>query len=134
MPFSWPLVFIPGSAENEAFVRSTNRLFHELTGDTGLVHTEVDSPHIEPVGVAGKKPDEIDEIARGKGLIPKGPDPKTGRGAYIDPKTGEQRILIHPDGPTGGHIHVNDSDGNRLDITGKHVPVESPEAHLPIGR
>jgi hypothetical protein len=54
-----------------------------------------------------------------------------GKGAYIDPVTGQQRILIHPEPGGGGHIHVNDPSGQRLDINGNPVPPESPEAHLP---
>ena len=42
------------------------------------------SPHINPKDIAGKKPSEIDKIARNHGLISKGPDPMTGKGAYID--------------------------------------------------
>jgi hypothetical protein len=66
-------------------------------------------------------------------LIPKGPDPQGGQGAYIDPVTGEQRILIHPVDPTSGpHAHVNDPSGQRLDINGNVVPPDSPAAHLPL--
>jgi hypothetical protein len=56
----------------------------------------------------------------------------TGEGAYIDPVTGEQRILIHPNVETP-HVHVNDPTGARLDIDGNVVPPESPDAHLPLG-
>jgi hypothetical protein len=87
------------------------------------------SPTIDPKDVGGKTPAEIDKLAGELGLQPKGPDPKGGRGAYVDPVTGEQRILVH-----GDHTHVNDSAGNRLDINGNRVPSESPAAHLPIGR
>jgi RHS repeat-associated protein len=86
------------------------------------------SPTIDPKDVGGKTPDEIDKLAGELGLQPKGPDPKGGRGAYVDPVTGEQRILVH-----GDHTHVNDPSGNRLDINGNKVPAESPAAHLPIG-
>ena len=65
--------------------------------------------------------EEIEKIAKEKGLIPKGPDPKAGKGSYIDPVTGEQRILIHDD-----HGHVNDSEGNR-------IPGEEDDPHIPIG-
>jgi hypothetical protein len=68
----------------------------------------------------------------GAGLTPKGPDPQSGKGSYVDPVTGEQRILVHPDGAGGGHAHVNNPEGERLDINGQVVPPESPEAHLPI--
>jgi len=92
------------------------------------------SPDINPSDISGKTPDEIDEIARDKGLEPKGPDPKGGKGAYTDPATGKQRILVHPDADCGPHCHVNDPEGNRLGPDGEIVPPESPEAHLPLGR
>ena len=56
-------------------------------------------------------------------------------GSYNDPITGEQRILVHPTPKTGGaHCHVNDSDGNRVDINGNPVDSDSPAAHLPLGQ
>ncbi|MCI0613364.1 hypothetical protein L0244_10265, partial [bacterium] len=91
------------------------------------------SPDIDPKEVAGKTPDEIDALARSKGLIPKGPDPKAGSGAYVDPATGQQRVLIHPNDPKSGpHAHVNNPAGERLDINKNVVPNESPAAHLPL--
>jgi hypothetical protein len=89
------------------------------------------SPTIDPADVAGKTPQEIDQLAKDNGLIPKGPDPANGRGAYVDPATGEQRILVHPNDPCP-HCHVNDPSGGRLDINGNLVPPESPGAHLPL--
>jgi RHS repeat-associated protein len=90
------------------------------------------APAINPSEVAGKTPAEIDALAKEKGLIPKGPDPMNGQGAYVDPVTGEQRILSHPKAEPP-HAHVNDPSGGRLDINGNHVQPESPDAHLPIG-
>ncbi|MFZ6658118.1 RHS repeat-associated core domain-containing protein, partial [Undibacterium sp. TJN19] len=92
------------------------------------------SPHIDPQEVGGKTPDEIEGVAGDKGLQPKGPDPKGGRGSYVDPVTGEQRILIHPGADCGPHCHVNNPQGERLDINGNVVAPESPEAHLPLGK
>ena len=89
------------------------------------------SPEINPSDVTGKTPAEIDRLARGRGLIPRGPDPLNGRGAYVDPVTGKQRVLIHPD---EGHAHVNNSAGERLGPNGDVVAPESPEAHLPLGK
>ena len=89
------------------------------------------SPHIDPKDIAGKKPSEIDKVATGAGLTPKGPNPMAGKGAYTAPVTGKQRVLVHPE-PNCPHCHVNDAAGNRLDIDGKVVPNESPEAHLPL--
>lgn len=93
--------------------------------DEGAI--EANSPEIKPSDVAGKTPGEIDQLATGAGLKPKGPDPQNGKGAYVDPVTGEQRVLVH-----GDHAHVNDAAGNRLDIKGNVVPSNSPAAHLPI--
>src|SRR5690606_6846417 len=90
------------------------------------------SPDIDPRDVAGRTPSEIDGVARDAGLTPKGPDPMGGRGAYVDPVTGNQRVLIHPDASCGPHCHVNNPAGERLDINGQVVPLESPEAHLPL--
>lgn len=94
---------------------------------------EAVSPIINPANIAGKTPAEIDAAANEAGLIPKGPDPMNGQGAYVDPVTGEQRILSHPDADIP-HAHVNDATGQRLDINGNPVPAESPAAHLPIGQ
>jgi RHS repeat-associated protein len=92
-----------------------------------------ESPTIDPKDVGGKSAADIEKFAGEKGLEAKG-DPKSGRGSFIDPVTGEQRILIHPDGKGGGHTHVNDASGQRLDINGKPVSPESPAAHLPLGQ
>jgi len=92
---------------------------------------EPTSPQINPQDLAGKTPAEIDQAARAAGLIPKGPSPQTGQGSYVDPVTGEQRVLIHPD---DSHMHVNNPAGERLDINGQVVPPESPAAHLPLGQ
>jgi len=89
------------------------------------------SAHIDPGDIANRTPQQIDDLANDAGLIPRGPDPQAGRGAYIDPVTGEQRILCHP-GACPPHAHVNDPAGNRLDISGNIVSPESPAAHLPL--
>ena len=54
--------------------------------------------HIDPAEIAGKTPEEIHDKALDLGLEPKGPDPMNGRGSYVDPETGTQRILSHPGG------------------------------------
>ena len=89
------------------------------------------SPKINPKDVADKTPAQIDKLAKDKGLIPKGPNPQEGKGAYVDPATGKQRVLCHTN-CSNPHGHVNNSQGQRLDINGKVVPPESPAAHLPI--
>ena len=51
--------------------------------------------HIGPSEVAGKTPAQIDARARQLGLQPRGPDPASGRGAYVDPRqasSGSSRI------------------------------------------
>jgi RHS repeat-associated protein len=86
---------------------------------------------ISPNEVAGQTPSQIDANARALGLTPKGPDPSQGRGAYVDPETGVQRILSHPNADPP-HGHVNNPSGERIDINGNVVPPESQAAHLPI--
>ena len=58
-----------------------------------------------------------------------GPDPKNGKGSYIDPVTGHQRLLIHPN---DREFHVNNPLGERVDINGDIVDPKSPLAHLPL--
>ncbi|MEN5160724.1 RHS repeat domain-containing protein, partial [Achromobacter spanius] len=89
------------------------------------------SPIIDPADVAGKTPLEINQFSRSVGLIQKGPDPIVGQGAYVDPITGKQRVLIHTNA-LPCHCHVNNSAGERLNALGKVVAPESLEAHLPI--
>jgi hypothetical protein len=89
------------------------------------------SPEIDPGEIMGKTPDEIETISLGKGLVPKGPDPKTGRGAYNDRVTGQQRVLVHPNTDCP-HCHVNNAQGQRLHSKGRVVPPESPNAYLPL--
>jgi hypothetical protein len=78
----------------------------------------------------GRTPQQIDRAARDAGLIPMGPDPMNGKGAHVDPVTGVQRILIHPDDK---EYHVNNPSGERLDINGNVVDAKSLFAHLPLG-
>jgi hypothetical protein len=89
------------------------------------------SPQINPADVANKTPGQIDQFAQNQGLIPKGPSPQSGKGAYVDPVTGKQRVLCHTN-CSNPHAHVNNAQGERLDINGNVVPPESPDAHLPI--
>jgi hypothetical protein len=91
----------------------------------------VRSPRLEPRQLLGKTAEELDAYATAIGLIPCGPDPVTGYGSYIDPVTGEQRLLIHPE---QGHFHVNTAAGERLDANGQVVAPEARDAHLPLGK
>ena len=45
----------------------------------------------------GKTPQQLDEMFRAKGFEPKGPDPISGRGSYINPQTG-RKYYIDPGG------------------------------------
>ena len=100
------------------------RLLAERAGPTG---------HISPTEVMGRTPSQIDARAGELGLSPRGPNPAQGRGAYIDPQTGQQRILSHPNAQPP-HAHVNSPTGQRVGPSGSTVPRSSPEAHLPIKR
>ena len=106
----------------DAIGQAVGRIFNQ--SDSG---GEVKSPEIKPSDVAGKTAGEIGKLATDAGLTPKGPDPVGGKGSFVDPKTGEQRVLVH-----GNHAHVNDAAGNRLDVNGNKVPANSPAAHLPV--
>lgn len=117
-----------GSGASVAGYAPGNAVFNSGNGDGA---NQPSSPQINPSDVAGKTAQDIAQQATDQGLIPKGPDPMSGRGAYVDPVTGQQRILIHPD-ENCPHCHVNDSSGARLDINGNRVPSESPDAHLPL--
>lgn len=113
--------------------RSTQSEFSNTgqTVDVGIPE-DVKSPNIDSKDVAGKSPEEIDKLACQKSLTPKGSNPMNGKGSYTDPVTGQQRVLIHPESNSGPHSHVNNSSGQRLDINGRVVTPESPEAHLPL--
>ena len=67
-----------------------------------------------------------------KGLVPKGPDPASGKGSYVDPVTGQATgvvsSIVVPSTP-----HANNPAVERQDINGNIVAPESPEAHLPFG-
>ena len=54
-----------------------------------------------------------------------------GRGAYVDPQTGVQRILSHPNNKPP-HGHVNNPSGQRIGANGSVVRPNSRAAHLPI--
>ena len=90
------------------------------------------SPDITHGDIEGKTPEEIDQAAKDAGLIPKGKDPKSGKGSYIDPETGKQRVLCHPNCPSGPHGHVNNPEGQRVDADGNVVDKKDPKAHIPI--
>lgn len=47
-----------------------------------------------------------------------------GRGSYVDPVTGKQRVLGHPNDLKGTPPHVNDPYGRRVDIHGNSGQAE----------
>lgn len=66
-------------------------------------------------------------------LVPKGPAPMEGKGAYVDPATNSARIEIHPHDNLGQdpHAHVYEPQGQRLAADGTVAPSrESKAAHL----
>jgi RHS repeat-associated protein len=89
------------------------------------------SPYVDPKSILGLSPAQTDALAEALGLIPKGLDPVNGQGSYVDPVTGQQRVLIHPNG-SDPHAHVNNPAGERLDANGNVVDPNSPDAHLSI--
>lgn len=58
----------------------------------------------------GKTPEQIDKMFRDKGFEPRGPDPISGKGGYVNPKTGRSYHL-DPKNSFGEPAHV---DVNRL--------------------
>ena len=54
----------------------------------------------------GKTPDEIDKALRAKGYDPRGPDPVSGKGGYVNPKTGRS-LHIDPANSYGEPPHVD---------------------------
>ena len=112
----------------------------KIGGETGQkLLTEKAGPvaKISPSEVANKTPTQIDKRAKELGLEGKGKDPKSGQGAYVDPQTGKQRVLSHPNatdkaGNSTPHGHVNNAQGQRIDANGNVVKNESKAAHLPI--
>ena len=74
----------------------------------------------------GKTPKQIDEMFRKKGFEPRGPDPISGKGGYVNPKTGRS-YHIDPGGKYKKvaelpHVDVNRLPGSKL-----------PKKKLPLG-
>lgn len=80
-------------------------------------------------------PAEIEAHSKAIGLVPKGPEPINGKGAYVDPATNAARIEIHPKDNLGQppHAHVYNEQGELVAADGSIAPTrESTEAHLPL--
>lgn len=56
----------------------------------------------------GKTAKEIAEMLTGKGYAPRGPDPVSGRGTFVNPRTGRGYHIdsAHPE-PKGPHVGVH---------------------------
>jgi hypothetical protein len=55
---------------------------------------------------AGQPPNQIDKMFREKGFEPRGPDPVSGKGGYVNPKTGRS-YHIDPARSYGEPPHVD---------------------------
>lgn len=66
----------------------------------------------------GKTPQEIDQMFREKGFQPRGPAPVTGKGGYVDPKTGRSYHIDpggqYKKGTELPHVDVNRPAGSNL--------------------
>jgi RHS repeat-associated protein len=114
---------VPDPAPVEPLAPTAPKLLPERAGPTGKITTSE---------IAGKTPAEIAARAKELGLEPRGPDPAQGKGSFIDPQTGQQRILSHPNAESGPHGHVNDIEGQRVGPSGTNVSAGSAEAHIEI--
>ncbi len=74
----------------------------------------------------GKTPSQIDDMFKKKGFIQKGPDPVSGKGSYINPKTGRKYYI-----DKGGKY----KKGTELPHVDVHRPPNSslPKKKLPLG-
>ena len=66
----------------------------------------------------GKTPQQVDEMFRKKGFQPRGPNPASGKGGYVNPKTGRS-YYIDPGGKykrgiEPPHVDVNRPKGSKL--------------------
>ena len=74
----------------------------------------------------GKSAQQIDDMFRQKGFVPKGPDPVAGKGSYINPETG-RKYYIDP-----GGIYKKGTELPHVDV---HRPSTStlPKKKFPLG-
>jgi RHS repeat-associated protein len=73
----------------------------------------------------GKTAEEISQMLEKKGYVPRGPDPATGRGTYVNPKTGRGYHIdaSHPP-PKGSHVGVHRSRDTRDTLPARDYPLE----------
>jgi RHS repeat-associated protein len=75
----------------------------------------------------GKTSKEVSEMLEKKGYVPKGPDPTTGRGTYVNPKTdrGYHIDASHPE-PKGPHVGIHRPREMRDILQPRDYPMENP--------
>jgi RHS repeat-associated protein len=73
----------------------------------------------------GKSPEQIDSMMKGKGLEPRGPDPKSGKGGYVNPETGRS---YHIDSKNRygepAHVDVSRPKGYNGQLDKKKFPID----------
>jgi RHS repeat-associated protein len=77
----------------------------------------------------GRTPQQIDKLLRDRGFIPKGPDPASGRGSYINPETG-RKYYLDPGGTYRKGTELPHVDVHRMR---DGVNLESEKRKLPLG-
>ena len=86
--------------------------------------------NISPQDISKLTPEELKQKLPPQWSYNGSPD---GRFVHIKDSNGQYRIRIDPPDKVTEypHIHIFDSEGNALDINGKIVPSNSPDAHIP---
>jgi len=71
----------------------------------------------------GKTAGDIAEMFRRKGFVPRGPDPVTGRGSFVNPRTGRgYHIDLNHGPPKGPHVGVHRLRGSRESLAPRDYP------------
>jgi RHS repeat-associated protein len=77
----------------------------------------------------GKTPDQADKMMRDKGYETRGPDPKSGKGGYVNPETGRSYHIDpgakYRKGVEVPHVDVNRPKGS--DLPKKKLPLKEPK-------
>jgi hypothetical protein len=105
-------MFIPYVPAGITKVAKVCKVGKQEIGEAAKASTRAGNPF------KGKTPEEIDKMFRNKGFDPKGPDPISGRGGYVNPDTGRS-YHIDPGGQwikgtEAPHIDVNRPSGSGL--------------------